>query len=84
MQAITVRELQEKTDEWLGYVKSHGEILVTDQGRAIAKLVPWTEEEERPYFANRKPSPAFQRLMDAGELCGGRDSTETISEDRDR
>lgn len=37
-----------------------------------------------PYFARRKLNPEFQKLMESGALRGGRDSTDIISEDRDR
>jgi hypothetical protein len=39
---------------------------------------------EVPYFARRKLNPEFKKLMESGALRGGRDSTEIISEDRDR
>jgi hypothetical protein len=39
---------------------------------------------ETPYFARRKLLPEFKKLMENGVLRGGRDSTEMISEDRDR
>jgi hypothetical protein len=39
---------------------------------------------EAPYFARRQLNPEFKKLMDSGALRGGRDSTEIISEDRDR
>lgn len=39
---------------------------------------------EAPYFARRKLLPEFKKLMESGALRGGRDSTEMISEDRDR
>ena len=41
-------------------------------------------EQAIPYFARRKLNPAFKKLMKSGALRGGRDSTEIISEDRDR
>ena len=34
------------------------------------------------YFARRKLTPAYRRLLDSGKLSGGTDSTRTISEDR--
>lgn len=39
---------------------------------------------EVPSFARRKLLPEFKKLMESGALRGGRDSTEMISEDRDR
>jgi len=39
---------------------------------------------EVPYFARRKLNPEFRKLMESGALRGGRDSTDIISEERDR
>jgi antitoxin (DNA-binding transcriptional repressor) of toxin-antitoxin stability system len=84
MKTISIRELHERTGEWVRKVGHYGEIQVTDRGHAVAKLVPKTSEPEVPYFARRKLSPAFRKLMESGKLRGGADSTITISEDRDR
>lgn len=84
MKAISIRELHERTGEWVRKVGHFGEIQVTDRGHAVAKLVPQASEPEVPYFARRKLSPAFRKLMESGKLRGGTDSTTTISEDRDR
>ena len=51
-------------------------------GKTIAKIVPQTPTPEVPYFARRKLSPEFRRIMH--RLRGGTDSTQIISEDRDR
>jgi antitoxin (DNA-binding transcriptional repressor) of toxin-antitoxin stability system len=65
-----------------------GEIVITDHGRQVARIVPLeTEipsrslETEIPYFARRKASPEFLAL--AGKLHYERDTTDIISEDRD-
>ena len=82
MKVISIRELHERTGEWVRKVGHFGEIQVTDRGQAIAKLVPQVSEPEVPYFARRKLNPDFEAIMD--KLEGGTDSTLTISEDRDR
>jgi antitoxin (DNA-binding transcriptional repressor) of toxin-antitoxin stability system len=84
MKSISIRELHERTGEWVRKVSHFGEIQVTDRGHAVAKLVPQVNEPEVPYFARRKFTPAFRKLMESGKLHGGTDSTVTISEDRDR
>lgn len=84
MKTITIRELHEKTGRWVREAARHGEILVTDRGKTVAKIVPQPPESEVPYFARRKLSPAFRKLMESGKLSGGTDSTQIISEDRDR
>jgi antitoxin (DNA-binding transcriptional repressor) of toxin-antitoxin stability system len=84
MKAISLRELHERTGEWVRKVGQLGEIQVTDRGQPIAKIVPQTREPEVPYFARRKLTPAFRKLMASGKLRGGTDSTTVVSEDRDR
>ena len=84
MKTITIRELHEKTGQWVRQAARHGEIAITDRGRTVAKIVPQASEPEVPYFARRKLTPAFRKLMESGKLRGGTDSTTIISEDRDR
>lgn len=83
LKTITLRELHEKTGEWVRSAGHFGELAVTDRGRTIAKIVPQDPPSEVPYFARRKVSAAFARLMKSGELRGGEDCTVGISEDRD-
>ena len=83
MKTISIRELHEKTGRYVRKVAESGEIYVTDHGKTIAKIVPEQPESEVPYFARRKLSPAFRKLMESGKLRGGTDSTIAISEDRE-
>jgi prevent-host-death family protein len=83
MKAISIRELHEKTGQWVRRVRQHGEILVTDRGEAVARLTPEGPRKAVPYFARRVLSPAFRKLAASGRLSGGMDSTATISEDRE-
>ena len=82
MKTISIRELHAKTGEYVRKVAEAGEIYVTDRGKTVAKLVPQQPETEVPYFARRKLTPAFKKIMH--KLKGGTDSTIAISEDRDR
>jgi prevent-host-death family protein len=82
MKTISVRELHEKTGEWVRQAGRHGEILVTDRGKTVAKILPAAGLQANPYFSRRKITPAFRRLMDRGLLQGGTDSTQIISDDR--
>jgi hypothetical protein len=69
-------------------------IRAVEQGTSLKALVLKALEHELlpkqppmpevPYFARRKLNPEFKKLMESGALRGGRDSTEIISEDRDR
>ena len=84
MKTISIRELHERTGEYVRGVAEAGEIYVTDHGKTVAKIVPQQEPSEVPYFSRRKLTPAFHKLMKSGKLRGGTDSTQIVSEDRDR
>jgi antitoxin (DNA-binding transcriptional repressor) of toxin-antitoxin stability system len=83
MKVISIRELHERTGQWVRLVRRHGEIVVTDRGEAVARLTPEAPRQEAPYFARRVWSPAFRRLAASGKLARGTDSTVAISEDRE-
>ena len=82
MKSISIRELHEKTGEWVRKAARHGQILVTNRGKPVARIVPQEPEPEVPYFARRRLTPAFRKLMENGRLRGGTDSTRAISQDR--
>jgi prevent-host-death family protein len=83
MKTVTIRELHAKTGELVREAKHHGHILVTDNGRTVAKIVPETDRVTTPFFGRRKPSAAFCRLDRSGKTAGGTDATESISQDRE-
>ncbi len=83
MKTITIRELHARTGRWVREAARHGQILVTDNGRTVAKLVPESQPAEVSYFAHRKRSRAFAKLDDSGKVGKGTDITKSISEDRD-
>jgi antitoxin (DNA-binding transcriptional repressor) of toxin-antitoxin stability system len=81
MHTISIRQLHEKTGEYVRKVAEVGEIRVTDHGRTVAKLVLEEEPAGVPYFARRRLLPRFKAVMH--ELKGGTDSTILIAEDRE-
>ncbi len=83
MKTVTIRELHAKTGELVRDASRYGQILVTDNGRTIAKILPETEGTGVPYFAERKPSRSFRRLDESGKTGRGADVTQLISEDRE-
>jgi prevent-host-death family protein len=83
VKTVTIRELHAKTGKLVREASRHGHILVTDNGRTIAKIVPETNEPRSPYFAQRKPSAAFAKLDASGKTGGGPGATRLISEDRE-
>ena len=84
MKTISIRELHTRTGQWLRKATQHGQILVTDHGRAVARIVPEGKTAAVPYFARRKfISPAFRKAIESGQLGRrGTDSTSAISEER--
>ena len=85
MKTITIRELHAATGRWVRAAAKVGEIVVTDRGKVVAKLIPEAEPREVPYFARRKFLKAsLKQAIESGRLgAGGTDSTISISEDRD-
>jgi len=82
MKTITIRELHAKTGDWVRRAAKHGEILVTDRGQPVAKIVPEQTPPKQPYFANRKLLPEFEAFE---KRSVGRRFTvdRAISEDRE-
>ena len=81
MKTISIRELHEKTGDWVRRSVTLGPITVTDHGKVIAQIVPEANAATNP-FAARKLRKGYARLL--GKLKGGTDSTQSVSEDRDR
>jgi antitoxin (DNA-binding transcriptional repressor) of toxin-antitoxin stability system len=81
MKTITLRELHQATGRWVRQAQA-GEVYVTERGQLIAKIVAASPLPPQPFFVD----PPFTRgfLRERRHLRGGTDSTETVSEDRDR
>ena len=82
MKTISIHELHEETDQWVRQAAQYGEIFVTDSGTTVAKLMPIDEPPKTSSFNDWQPSPKFAAIMH--RPVGGTDSTQIISEDRDR
>ncbi len=82
MKTISIRELHEKTGDWVRRSGELGDITVTDRGKAIARIVAVEPASATNPFAVRKLRRGYARLL--GKLGGGTDSTKAVSEDRDR
>jgi antitoxin (DNA-binding transcriptional repressor) of toxin-antitoxin stability system len=81
MKKISIRELHEATGRWVRRASS-AEVYVTERGRVLAKIVPASPLPAKPFFASPKFTRAF--LAQRKYLRGGTDSTDLLSEDRDR
>jgi prevent-host-death family protein len=82
MKTISIRELHEKTGDWVRRSVTLGPITVTDHGKVVAQIVPVQATPTVNPFSARKLRKGYARLL--GKLKGGTDSTQSISEDRDR
>ena len=82
MKTISIRELHERTGEWVRAAATHEQIVVTDSGKPVAVISPHLPPAKENKFKNRKLLPGFKKLM--GKMSGGTDSTQIVSEGRDR
>ncbi|MEO8497311.1 MAG: type II toxin-antitoxin system prevent-host-death family antitoxin [Planctomycetota bacterium] len=79
MTTITISQLHDHTEEWVRRAAQDGEIIVTDRGQVVARILPSLQPHPMP-FANRQLLPEFVAIQQ--ELSGGTDSTTLISDDR--
>ena len=79
MVQITIRDLQMQTGDWVRKPGHAGNIVVMDRRRPVAKLVPFTTEDEGVSFADRPLVKGFSALPKMRH-----DSTRYLSEDRER
>ncbi len=64
MTQVAISELKAKLSSYLDKVKAGQEVVVTDRGRPVARLVPYDE--------GRKRDPDIERLARAGLIRLGR------------
>ncbi len=80
MKRVSIRQLHEKTGEWVRLAKMHEQIIITERGRPVAALAPVRAPAKRNRFHARKLLPAYKKLR--GKLSGGTDSGTILSEER--
>jgi antitoxin (DNA-binding transcriptional repressor) of toxin-antitoxin stability system len=81
MIVISIHELHEQTDLWVRKAVEQEPIVLTENGQAVARIVPVPAVPATNPFIARKLLPGFAALQE--KLHGGTDSTEIISEMRD-
>ena len=81
MTAISIDELHENTDLWVRKATELEPIVVTADGKAVAKIVPIPVANEPLPFRTRKLIPGYEAIMH--KRYGGADSTHIVSEMRD-
>lgn len=85
MKTISIRELHARTGKWVREAAEQGQILVTDNGRPVARMVPEAAAAKPPYFANRRfINRKLKQWIESGESGrGGTDVTRGISDERE-
>ena len=68
-----------KTGEWVRQTARGEAVVITERGRPVASLIPFREGDVGRSFRDRLVLPEFEALP----VVDG-DSTEYVSEDRDR
>jgi prevent-host-death family protein len=81
VKTISIKELHEKTGEWLRRVRTEGEVVVTERGTPIARMLPPARVPVASPFARRKLLRGVARLIE--RPLGGPDSAEIIATMRD-
>jgi prevent-host-death family protein len=69
---IPIRELHARTGHFVRKAAANIRVVITDNGKPVAEITPIghnrVKEDEVPYFARRKLSPGFKKLMESGIL----------------
>ncbi len=82
---IPIRELHARTGHFVRKAAENMRVVITDNGKPIAQIQPLTAADSlsQPLkWKNRRLVPGYAELMN--KRSGGTDSTQIISEDRDR
>ncbi|MBI2799866.1 MAG: type II toxin-antitoxin system prevent-host-death family antitoxin [Gammaproteobacteria bacterium] len=81
MKTISIKELPDKTGHWLRRVKAEGEVIVTERGSPVARMLPPAEPPASNPFAKRKLLRGVARIV--ARPIEGLDSAAIISEMRE-
>ena len=81
MKSISIKDLHDKTGHWLRRVKAEGELIVTERGTPVARMLPPAKVSAGNPFARRKLLRGIAALMQ--RPIGGPDSAEIVSSMRD-
>ena len=81
MKTISIKELHDKTGHWLRRVRAEGELIVTERGTPVVRMLPPARAAAGNPFAKRKLLRGVARLIE--RPIGGPDSAAIISTMRD-
>lgn len=78
---ISIKELHDRTGHWLRRVLEEQELIVTERGRPIARMLPPAPVTKANPFLQRRLLPGVARLLE--RPMEGPSSTEIISDGRE-
>lgn len=81
MKTISIKELHDQTGHWLRRVRVDGEIIVTERGTPVARMVLPARPAAGSPFTRRKLLPGLAKLMQ--RPIGGPESAKVIASMRD-
>ncbi|MBM4270148.1 MAG: type II toxin-antitoxin system prevent-host-death family antitoxin [Deltaproteobacteria bacterium] len=81
MKTISIKELHDRTGHWLRRVRVDGEIVVTERGTPVARMIPPARPSAGNPFGRRRLLPGVAKLIQ--RPIRGPDSAEVIASMRD-
>jgi len=81
MKTISIKELHERTGHWLRSVDEEEELIITERGRPIARMLPPVAAPKENPLLRRKWVPGAAKLVN--RPLPGPSSTEIIRDARD-
>lgn len=81
MTTISIKELHERTGLWVRQAAEAGEVIITDHGHPIARLLPPAPPSKENPFKRRRLLPGAAVLL--RRPLGGPVSEEVISNERE-
>ncbi|MFN2376377.1 MAG: type II toxin-antitoxin system Phd/YefM family antitoxin [Candidatus Binatia bacterium] len=81
MKSISIKELHDRTGHWLRRVKGEGEVVVTERGTPLVRILAAAGPAAGNPFSNRKLLRGVAKLLQ--RPLDGQDSAAIISEMRD-
>ncbi len=88
MKTISIRELHNKTGDWVRSVNQEKQVIVTDRGVAVAVIQPLEVLISKTYHWQTRPLvPGFKSSLDKKEARNSKKiiehSTDGLSQERD-
>lgn len=78
MKTATVRDLRNRYTSLLGWISAGEEIIITQRGKAIARLIP--EQDQDTQTADWSQSPAVKRDRSGARVMSAAESVEIVHE----